>query len=85
MREINKQLFEAIQDNDSTLMNTLIKEGANVNAKDENGLTPLHQAARGGHTAVVEILLKNIDDVNATNRWNYTPLYVAKGLETKKL
>jgi len=32
---------------------------------DENGWQPLHEAVRGGHTYVVEYLLKEGADVNA--------------------
>lgn len=36
-----------------------------VNAKDENGWSPLHEASRGGHTDVVKFLHKHGADVNA--------------------
>ncbi|MEE9580389.1 MAG: ankyrin repeat domain-containing protein, partial [Nitrosomonadaceae bacterium] len=42
----------------------LISEGADVNVKNNEGLTPLHCAAREGHKEVVELLLAQDADVN---------------------
>jgi prolyl 4-hydroxylase len=36
-----------------------------VNAKDENGWTPLHEGVRGGHLDVVRLLVEHGADVNA--------------------
>ena len=43
----------------------LIDEGADVNGKDRNGLTPLMHAARGGHAEAVELLLERGADASA--------------------
>lgn len=42
----------------------LISEGAEVNVKNNEGLTPLHCAVREGHKEVVELLLAHDADVN---------------------
>ena len=34
----------------------------------QDGDTPLHDAARGGHTAMAEVLMKGGADVKATNK-----------------
>ena len=39
--------------------------GMDVNAKDEDGVTPLHEAALWGHNEVAELLIANGADVNA--------------------
>ena len=39
--------------------------GTNVNAKDDEGRTPLHKAASGGHKEIVELLIAKGADVNA--------------------
>ena len=48
--------------------------GADVNAKDWMGWTPLHEAADGGHKAIVELLIAEGADVNAKAWGDATPL-----------
>ena len=48
-----------------------------VNARDKEGCTPLHLAARKGHRDVVELLVAEGADVNARNEEQRTPLYCA--------
>ena len=60
------------------IVELLISEGADVNAKDENSWTPLHFAARHGHKEVVELLIAKGADVNAKNNFEDTPLDVAR-------
>lgn len=55
----------------------LIGNGANVNARDVVGDTPLHKAAWKGHLAVVKVLLAHDASVT-TNRNGLTPLGCAK-------
>ena len=57
----------------------LIVEGADVNAKSENGVTPLHWAALHGHKEVAELLIAKGADVNAKNDFGETPLDGADG------
>ena len=51
-----------------------IAAGADVNAKDEWGTTPLHSAASEGHKEVVELLIEKGADVNAKDVDGDTPL-----------
>ncbi|WP_338406774.1 ankyrin repeat domain-containing protein [Wolbachia endosymbiont (group A) of Longitarsus flavicornis] len=56
----------------------LLEKGANVNATDQNGKTPLHSAARNNNKEVVEALLQvNGININAQDRDNMTPLHWA--------
>ena len=60
----------------------LISNGASVNAKDKNGYTPLHWAAKQGRKGVTEILIANGADVNSRSKGRFfmkgkTPLRLA--------
>jgi ankyrin repeat protein len=54
--------------------------GADVNAKNRYGSTPLHRAAYAGHKEIAELLIAKGADVNAGDK--VTPLhYAAQGGE----
>jgi hypothetical protein len=55
----------------------LVKNGADVNGKDEFGDTPLHWASMSDHTDGVKLLLANGANVNAKDNYGTTPLYNA--------
>ncbi|BAO99930.1 ankyrin repeat-containing protein [Wolbachia endosymbiont of Cimex lectularius] len=63
----------------------LIRENANVNAKDKNGNTPFHLAAINGKIDVVKVLLKYNADVNAKNNEGRTALCYATEHNYRKL
>ena len=71
-----------------------IADGANVNAKKDDGQTPLHSAVvaalDSGDNKVIELLIANGADVNAKDDSGLTPLDSVKRLSeaaaiTKKL
>ena len=70
-------LHIAARMNDSNSARWLIANGADVNAKDDDGWTPLHYAARENATETAALLLKNGADVNAKSGNGWTPLDVA--------
>ena len=55
----------------------LIAGGADPNAANEYGSTPLHTAVRHGNLPAVELLLEHGADPNAKNGGGVTPLHVA--------
>ena len=57
---------------------TLIQHGANVNAKGESDLTPLHTAAARGNIEAVTLLLEHGADINATTTDGKKPISYAE-------
>ncbi|MEE8195668.1 MAG: ankyrin repeat domain-containing protein, partial [Acidiferrobacterales bacterium] len=51
--------------------------GADVNARDKDGATPLHPGVVNGHKAVVELLIAKGADINARTKAELTPLRAA--------
>lgn len=59
------------------LVELLIANGANIQARDNTGGTPLHWAARFGREKATELLVAKGADVNAKDRSGGTPLMEA--------
>lgn len=55
----------------------LLASGASIQACDEGGLHPLHNACSFGHADVVRLLLEAGASPNTTDNWNFTPLHEA--------
>jgi ankyrin repeat protein len=62
-----------------------LDKGADVNAKNESGVTPLLWAAWKGHKDVVELLIAEGADVNAKNEDGETPLDFTKQTKQKAI
>lgn len=63
----------------------LLSEGADINARAGNGMTPLILASWNGHTKVVELLLRKGADVNAKTNIGSTALKLATERGHKKI
>ncbi|MEW6542805.1 MAG: ankyrin repeat domain-containing protein [Nitrospirota bacterium] len=59
----------------------LLDKGADVNASDLTGWTPLHAAAYKGDPEVIQLLVEKGALVSASNWYTPTPLAVAESLE----
>ena len=74
--EYNSKIIDAAGDGDKELLALLIAAGADVNAADKDGYTPLNRALFWkGHTECVKLLLAAPGiDVNKANEDGWTPL-----------
>jgi ankyrin repeat protein len=70
-------LHKAAEQNDIALVKSLLEKGANVNAPDQLGWSPLHYAAYRGHKQAAELLLNNGALVNAKASNDVRPLHLA--------
>src|SRR3989442_2446634 len=69
-----QELLQATEAGDVLHMEALLAQGAEVNARNAHGWTPLHVAAAGGDPAVVALLLKHGADVHTQSHIGTTPL-----------
>jgi len=76
------QSFESIPFEMASL---LIKNGADVNARDIRGITALMQAASEGHNKTVKLLIESGADVNAQEALGLTPLMFAIPAKTETM
>ena len=66
-------LYHSITNANIEAVEQHIAAGADVNAKNDNGATPLYSAALGGHKEIAELLIAKDADVNAKNVDGETP------------
>ncbi|MGI9337729.1 MAG: ankyrin repeat domain-containing protein [Gammaproteobacteria bacterium] len=73
----SEMLFLAAYDGDTAELRSLIDEGADIDAKNDDGLTPLHVAAGQGQTEIVLALVNAGAAIEAKMNGGSTPLHVA--------
>ena len=59
------------------IVDLLISHGADVNEKDNDGWTPLHNACYFGHHKIAKLLISHGTNVNSKSIHNNTPLHMA--------
>src|SRR5438093_12870248 len=70
-------LADAIKARNHQAVHVLLDKHANVNAREADGTTPLHWAARVDDLETVQLLLRAGAEVNVGNRYGVTPLMLA--------
>ena len=71
------ELLEAVKRGDAERVRELLDRGADPNARDERGWTPLHYAAERGRADVARLLLDEGARVDAEDGEGLTPLHFA--------
>jgi ankyrin repeat protein len=77
MNRIDSELIEATNENNVSEVRRLLSVGADVNAKDSGGHTPLHWASMKGHVQVFKELVMHGADIEAKDNRGDTPLHYA--------
>lgn len=77
--------LELCKSGDAKKVEQAIMNGANVNAKDNNGWTALMLVTLNNHAETAELLLKHGADVDAKNNYGWTALSYASRIDTAKL
>ena len=75
--DLGKELVRACDEGDIKAVKLLLHKKACVNAKDEWGWTPLHDACLEGHTTTVKLLLHKKADAGVKDHDEWTPLHSA--------
>ena len=75
--------LKAIKKGDIERIKKLISQGADVNAKDNRGMTPLHKAAYYGRRQMAKVLIAKGANVNETDTAGQTPLHIAANFGAK--
>lgn len=73
-RKLNERLMNAVKNNQREEVKFLLNAGADVNAKDVYGSTPLHFATNYARSHIMELLVEYGADVNAQDKNGITKL-----------
>ncbi|MFP3036394.1 MAG: ankyrin repeat domain-containing protein [Wolbachia sp.] len=70
MREVDRELFNAVEQGNLGKVQECLEKGANVNVENNYGKTPLDYARESGHTEIVNILgsAENKSQLSKTTR-----------------
>jgi uncharacterized protein len=77
MAQSGTPLADAAEKMDRAKINALLKQGADVNAAQPDGMTALHWAVYHDDVATATLLIKAGADVKAANRYGVTSLWLA--------
>jgi len=77
--DVNDLLVHFIEKGLLKAVKSLHKQGVDINAKDEDGRTPLYTAAHSGKIDILKYFISKGADVNAKCNKGRTPLHLAAG------
>lgn len=78
--DITRLLLDSAEQGSEVQVKFFITKGADVNAKDKDGVAALHYAAGRGELSMMKVLIKNGANVNIKNNYGgKTPLHYAVG------
>ncbi len=72
-----ESLVDAVRQLDHSRIHDLLRRQADVNARESDGMTPLHWAAHHGDADIVATLIEAGADVASTTRYGVTPIWLA--------
>ncbi|HYL76718.1 MAG TPA: ankyrin repeat domain-containing protein [Bryobacteraceae bacterium] len=72
--KLSDDFYTAIRANDLAKLESMLKQGASANAKDNHDVTPLMYAAAAGSVEAMKLLIDKGADVNARNMFESTAL-----------
>jgi ankyrin repeat protein len=75
--DLDAHLLQAAKQGDINSVHSLLKEGANIESKDQTGSTPLVIAAEHGDAAMLKLLLSSGANPSIRNKYEETALTVA--------
>lgn len=79
-------LHVACQKNQHEIVEFLLKKGADISARKNDGMTPVHVAAEYGCLEVMEVFLNNNDfKIDIEDRYHQTPLHFATEYGKKEM
>jgi len=70
-------LIEAVKAGDAQAVRAILKQRADVNASEADGMTALHWAVRANDMDTMQLLLRSGANAKAANRYGVTPLSLA--------
>ena len=77
IKHFEEDMKEMIKKTSKEIVEILISHGADINAKDESDITPLHYAAKNSDVQIVEFLISHGADIDAKDINDETPLHYA--------
>jgi ankyrin repeat protein len=80
-----EELFAAVRTGQLRKAVRALKKGADANARNGQGRTPLHQAVAGRKADFVELLAGRGADINAGDKTGETPLHIAADADDRQM